>query len=107
MAWSAWFGKGSSVRLTSLKTPQLTPRIKMLRLNRNDPPGGAFVLGVRAVKTIALAFAAAAVLALSGCATPTPYQPAADMGGHGYAPGYTDTRLEDNRYRITFAGNDA
>lgn len=58
------------------------------------------------MKTIALAFAAAAVLALSGCATPTPYQPAADMGGHSFAPGYTDTRLEDNRYRITFAGND-
>jgi hypothetical protein len=58
------------------------------------------------VKTTAFAIAAtAAVLALSGCTTPTPYQAAVDTGG-GYHPGYTDTKLEDTRYRITFAGND-
>jgi hypothetical protein len=31
---------------------------------------------------------------------PTPYQPAAD----GY--GYSEQQIEDNRYRVTFAGND-
>jgi hypothetical protein len=36
---------------------------------------------------------------LVGCASPTPYQPAA--GGFGYA----DQQLENNRYRVTFAGN--
>ena len=37
---------------------------------------------------------------LAGCAQPTPYQPATD----GY--GYREQQLEDNRYRVTFAGND-
>jgi hypothetical protein len=36
---------------------------------------------------------------LAGCATPTAYQPAA--GGFGYA----EQQLENNRYRVTFAGN--
>jgi hypothetical protein len=36
---------------------------------------------------------------LAGCATPTPYQPAA--GGFGYA----EQQIENNRYRVTFAGN--
>ena len=36
---------------------------------------------------------------LAGCASPTPYQPA--DGGFGYA----DQQIENNRYRITFAGN--
>jgi hypothetical protein len=36
---------------------------------------------------------------LAGCASPTPYQPAAN--GFGYA----DQQLESNRYRVTFAGN--
>lgn len=38
-------------------------------------------------------------LALAACAQPTPYQPARD----GY--GFTQQRLEDNRYRIVFRGN--
>lgn len=38
---------------------------------------------------------------LWGCARePTPYQPIVD----GY--GYSEQRIEDNRYRVTFAGND-
>jgi len=41
----------------------------------------------------------AIVAALSGCAHPTPYQ--AMDEGHGYA----DQALEDDRYRVTFAGN--
>lgn len=41
-----------------------------------------------------------AVLAvLAGCSTPTPYQPQVD----GY--GYSDQLLEQNRFRVTFAGN--
>ena len=43
----------------------------------------------------------AIVGALAGCGgEPTPYQPAAD----GY--GYSEQQIEDNRYRVTFAGND-
>jgi hypothetical protein len=38
---------------------------------------------------------------LAGCGGgPTPYQPAA--GGYGYS----EQQIEDNRYRVTFAGND-
>jgi hypothetical protein len=36
---------------------------------------------------------------LVACTAPTPYQPATD--GFGYA----EQQLEDNRYRVTFAGN--
>lgn len=42
---------------------------------------------------------AACGLLLAACQTPTPYQPA--DGGFGYAV----QQLEDNRYRVTFAGN--
>lgn len=46
-----------------------------------------------------LAFAAFAA-ALAACATSTPYQPA---GGSGY--GFSEQRIESDRYRITFRGN--
>jgi hypothetical protein len=49
-----------------------------------------------------LAVTAVAALALSACATATPYQPAGYNGSRG---GYAEQRLEDNRYRVTFAGN--
>jgi hypothetical protein len=49
----------------------------------------------------AAAAAAALALILGGCATATPYQPAAAGGGYGYA----EQRIESNRYRITFTGN--
>lgn len=45
-----------------------------------------------------LALVAAA--ALAACATATPYQPARD-GGYGYA----ESRIESNRYSISFNGN--
>ena len=42
-----------------------------------------------------------ALFSLAGCATQTPYKPAAERG----AEGYTETQLTENRYRITFVGN--
>ncbi len=51
------------------------------------------------LKTLALA--AVSALSLAACATPTPYQPASG-GGYG---GYSEQRLESDRYRVTFAGN--
>ena len=46
--------------------------------------------------------AAVAVLAgvLAACVSPTPYQPAPPRGF-----GYTEERLDANRYRVTFRGN--
>jgi hypothetical protein len=54
--------------------------------------------------------ALAAVLALaaaglSGCVTPTPYQPL--VKGTSAAGGYSETRIEPDRWRVTFAGNTA
>ncbi len=43
---------------------------------------------------------AAAALSLAACATSTPYQPA-DKGGYGFS----EQRIEDAKYRITFRGN--
>lgn len=42
-------------------------------------------------------------LVLAGCATPTAYQPAAGR----YSTGYSDKRLAENRFRVTFSGNSA
>jgi hypothetical protein len=47
-------------------------------------------------RTVLVAFLLTAVAA---CGHPTPYQAAAN----GY--GFSDQRIEDNRYRITFSGN--
>jgi hypothetical protein len=54
--------------------------------------------------------ALAAVLALaaaglSGCVTPTPYQPL--VKGTSAAGGYSETRIEPERWRVAFAGNTA
>lgn len=58
------------------------------------------------MKKIIGAIAAVAALGiLAGCATPTPYQAATSSAS--YHTGYTDTRIEDGRYRISFAGNDS
>ena len=40
-------------------------------------------------------------LAVAGCATKTPYKPAEERGEEGY----TETRLGENRYRVSFVGN--
>jgi hypothetical protein len=42
-------------------------------------------------------------LGLSACETATPYQPAAP--GAAQAGGYSEVRIEPDRYRVTFAGN--
>jgi hypothetical protein len=55
--------------------------------------------GFSALRTIGLAAGAGVLLLLGGCAVPPPYQPAnGDFG-------YTTQQIEDNRFRIAFAGN--
>jgi hypothetical protein len=50
---------------------------------------------------VALAATVIATLGLAACETaPTPYQPAGAS-----APGYSEMRIENNRYRISFKGN--
>jgi hypothetical protein len=52
------------------------------------------------------AFAVAALLALlAACTTPTPYQPLTT--GTTSPGGYTDQRLDDTHFRVTFSGNTA
>lgn len=54
------------------------------------------------MKTQSILMVAAAALALSACATSTPYAPA---GFNGQRGGYAEQRLETDRYRVSFAGN--
>jgi hypothetical protein len=53
--------------------------------------------------TRSAAVALALAGALVGCATPTAYQPRTP--GHAYSDGYSEIRVEPNRWRVTFAGN--
>lgn len=46
--------------------------------------------------------AASAALALTACATATPYQPAGLSGG---SDGFRESRIESNRFRVGFQGN--
>jgi hypothetical protein len=55
------------------------------------------------LKATALAAALLATTALGACATATPYQP--DVRGQAVSGGYTDVRLESDRFQVTFAGN--
>ena len=48
-----------------------------------------------------LIISGALMLLVAACATATPYGPASQGGGYGFS----DQRIEDNRYRITFRGN--
>lgn len=49
-------------------------------------------------------FAAIALAAgLAACATATPYQPA--VRGSAVSGGFSDVRVADNRFRVTFSGN--
>lgn len=45
---------------------------------------------------------AASAIALTACATATPYQPASEPGAYD---GFTQTMIENDRARISFAGN--
>jgi hypothetical protein len=48
--------------------------------------------------------AAGGLALLSACATPTPYMAANPATGHRLE-GYTEDKIEENRYRLTFGGN--
>ena len=48
-----------------------------------------------------IALAILSVTLLAGCARSTPYAPAERPGGSGY----TDMRISETRYRVTFRGN--
>jgi len=54
-------------------------------------------------KSAAFAVAVALSAGLAACATPTPYQP--NVKGQSASGGYSEVRLEPNRYRVNFAGN--
>ena len=56
-----------------------------------------------AKRSVALALTVALAAALAGCATPTPYQP--NIPGQASSGGYSEIRVEPNRWRVTFAGN--
>src|SRR5207244_551111 len=47
--------------------------------------------------------ASLAALALAACETATPYQP--NVPGQAASGGFSETRLEPGRFRVTFSGN--
>ncbi|WNO52725.1 CC0125/CC1285 family lipoprotein [Stakelama saccharophila] len=49
--------------------------------------------------------ALAGALLVTGCTSPTPYRPATGYGAN--ATGYTDQRIEPDRYMVSFQGNSA
>jgi len=55
------------------------------------------------IKTTALAVAIGLALSLGACQTATPYQPLTK--GSATAGGFTDQRLDDNHFNVTFTGN--
>jgi hypothetical protein len=54
-------------------------------------------------KTAIAATALALVLGVAACETATPYQP--NIPGQATSGGYSETRLEPNRWRVNFVGN--
>jgi len=54
------------------------------------------------MRQLLLAAGLGTALALTACATATPYQP---MGATGVRGGYADERIGADRFRVTFAGN--
>jgi hypothetical protein len=56
------------------------------------------------LRTLFTAAALAGTTALAACSSgPTPYQPASAAGA--YERGYAETKIENDRYRISFKGN--
>lgn len=54
-------------------------------------------------RSVAFALGLALAAGLAACATPTPYQP--NVPGQQTSGGYSELRLEPNRFRVTFTGN--
>jgi hypothetical protein len=54
-------------------------------------------------RSAAFAVIVALAAGLAACATPTPYQP--NIRGQATSGGYSEVRLEENRFRVNFAGN--
>jgi hypothetical protein len=54
-------------------------------------------------KSVAFALAAVIAAGLAACATPTPYQP--NVPGQKASGGYSELRVEENRFRVNFQGN--
>lgn len=54
-------------------------------------------------RSAAFAVVVAFAAGLAACATPTPYQP--NIRGQSTSGGYSEMRLEENRFRVNFAGN--
>jgi hypothetical protein len=54
-------------------------------------------------RSVAFAIGLALAAGLAACATPTPYQP--NVPGQSTSGGYSEIRLEANRYRVNFTGN--
>jgi hypothetical protein len=55
------------------------------------------------LRSIATVAALALLAGVAACATATPYQPA--IRGSAVSGGFSDVRVADNRFRVTFAGN--
>lgn len=55
------------------------------------------------LKASTLAVMLAAATALTACATATPYQP--NIPGQQVSGGFSEERVEQNRFRVSFAGN--
>ena len=55
------------------------------------------------VKSATVALIGVATLTLSACVTATPYQPV--VQGRASLGGFTEQKVETNRYRVTFKGN--
>jgi hypothetical protein len=55
------------------------------------------------MKRLLVAAATTAALALSACATATPYQPL--VAGNRQSGGYSERPIEQNRWMVSFAGN--
>lgn len=54
-------------------------------------------------RSVAFALGLALAAGLAACATPTPYQP--NVPGQASSGGYSEIRIEPDRYRVNFAGN--
>lgn len=52
-------------------------------------------------RTAKILIAASALALVAACSTATPYAPTSEAGGYGFS----EQRIESNRYRVTFRGN--